>query len=111
MWMSEYEIRKSYESAKFKKAQIKILAQLNETDEYEICRILGIGAQKIRYKKPNGKQIHKIWSKQDDERVIAMYNDGCPVKEIAAEIGRTLHAVTKRIMMMRSMGLIGKRRE
>lgn len=109
MWMSEYEIRKSYESAKFKKAQIKILAQLNETDECEIGRILGITVKKIRYVKPKGKPFYPMWDEQEDERVIAMYNDGYSNKEIAVEIGRTPCAVSKRIVMMRSKGLIEKR--
>lgn len=109
MWMSEYEIRKSYESAKFKKAQIKILAQLNETDECEIGRIVGVSVKKIRYIKPNGKPLYPVWNEQEDKRVMEMYNEGYAVKEIAVEIGRTPNAVSKRIVMMRSKGLIDKR--
>ena len=112
MWMSEYEIRKSYETAKRKKAQIKILAQLNDTDDCEICRIIGIGTRKIKYrKKTNGKRLYPLWSEAEDRRVIEMYRSGENVKDIALVIGRTPNAVSKRIVMMRSIGLIGKKGE
>lgn len=112
MWMSEYEIRQSYETAKRKKAQIKILAQLNGTDECEICRIIGIGTKKMKYrKKTNGKRLYPIWSEAEDSRVIDLYRSGASLKDIALVIGRTPNAVSKRIVMMRSMGLIGKKGE
>lgn len=112
MWMSEYEIRSLYETAKRKKAQIKILAQLNDTDECEICRIIGIGTQKMKYrKKTNGNHLHKMWSEAEDNLVIDLYRRGANVKVIALVIGRTPNAVSKRIVMMRSMGLVGKKGE
>lgn len=112
MWMSEYEIRQSYETAKRKKAQIKILAQLNETDECEICRIIGIGTKKMKYrKKTNGKSLYPLWSEAEENRVIELYRSGANVKDIALVIGRTPNAVYKHIVMMRSMGLFEKKGE
>lgn len=112
MWMSEYEIRQSYVTAKRKKAQIKILAQLNETDECEICRIIGIGTRRPKYrKKTNGKRLYPLWSEAEDNRVIELYRSGTSVNGIAIVIGRTPNAVSKRIVMMRSMGLVGKKGE
>ncbi|MGM9684192.1 MAG: hypothetical protein ACI3XQ_11410 [Eubacteriales bacterium] len=108
--MSEYEIRQSYDTAKSKKQQIKILAQLNDTDECEICRIIGIGTRTPKYrKKSNGDRLYPMWSQEEDTRVIELYRGGTNVKDIAYEIGRTPNAVSKRVVMMRNMGLVGKK--
>lgn len=55
--MTEYEICYSYRSARYKKQQIQILAELNSTDSLEIIRILVCNGEELPESTVN--KLHK----------------------------------------------------
>ena len=59
MMMSDEEIRTSYRDARFKKTQIKILAELNDCPESSILAILHAGESDIDPEAAYGIQLYK----------------------------------------------------
>lgn len=98
MEMTEYEIRKSYEEAKHKKEQIKILAQLNDSTEQEIKRILEGGSSEEKviktYHHPNDATKQKIV-----EEYLA---GGITMEELAEKYGVCKSSVQKYVNLYKN---------
>lgn len=84
MEMTDKEIRKNYQEAKYPKRQIKILAQLNACSKGRIERIL-FGQEITRTKSTSGAGREPILI--DVDEATKMYNDGIPLTKIAKHFG------------------------
>ncbi|MHC1696422.1 MAG: helix-turn-helix domain-containing protein [Eubacteriales bacterium] len=83
--MTEDEIRTSYRDAKKPKAQIKILAELNNTSEEAIQQII----TGVKPTSPERKKYNRI----DDYEALDMHRQGATEKQIADYFGVTKEAV------------------
>ncbi len=70
----EIEIRMRYREAKDKRAQVDILCQMFETEEEEICRIVGIRSRKEDLERKR-------------EETLRFAKKGVPQREIARRLG------------------------
>lgn len=97
--MTDEEIQIMYRDAKNKDEQIKILSQLTLKPMWKIRQILG-----IKYKKPpkkNSASIYNLWTKEEDELLMLMYNQHKPRKEIYSALKRSKGSVDGRITTLK----------
>lgn len=117
-YMTDGEIVTFFRQAADPKAEIRILAELNNCCTDEIIAILhsrGIKTPRVRRYDPGGEGGRaktspgkfKIgrWSAQDTQTVIDMYRDGCSIEEIARKVRRTENAVMSRLRDLRKNGV------
>lgn len=56
-------------------------------------------------------RINLHWTKLDDNKLVALFNDGCPLSEIAITLSRTLISVQSRLAKLRANGADIKHRQ
>lgn len=122
--MSDGEIVTSYRQALDRKAQIRILAELNDCSTDEIIAILhnrGIEAPKVKRYDPSEVKEAKVparrnkpnknrfrtgkWAEDESQTAVNMYEDGYSVEDIARNLRRTSEAVRARIGYLRKNGV------
>lgn len=107
MQMTDDEIRRNYNEAKNQKAQIGILADLNDCSKEKIKQILGLD-KKPEVKKENPDVIQKLYdkldfldeeikryekAKQDCEKLIAVFEEDYQKVIIAIQVIANLDKV------------------
>ncbi len=110
-WMSTAQMSWMYNTAKDRRRQIKILAELNETTEEIICRILGIELPKKRRGNiglvtDRGSRA----SKQQIKEMCRLYYEGESYHSIAEAFGMSYHAVYNNIQRYAYSGYGDKKR-
>lgn len=60
-------------------------------------------AKPVRYGKA-GNPHHKAWTEAEDERVVALWNEGRSAKQIAKAIGRSYGSIVQRIVVLKEGG-------
>lgn len=121
--MSDGEIATYYRQALDRKAQIRILAELNDCSTDEIIAILhnrGIEAPKVKSYDPSEVKGYNVagrrakadakryrtgrWTEEESQTIVRLYEDGYTVDEIARKVRRTENAIKARIWYLRQNG-------
>ena len=96
MTMTESEICLSYQQAKSKKRQIRVLAELNATTQTEIRKILEKNNYSTRKSKvKRAMSDSKIYDSTLCERYVNLADAGLDTKQIASKLGMTEDAVRR----------------
>ena len=102
-WMRDEQIVTSWRDSADRKAQIKILAELNAVPRSVIEDILIEHGCEIGKKKKTAvkRDAKKPWAESDDLRLTEMHKNGVPYEEMAETLSRTVGAVKYRIFELK----------
>lgn len=118
--MRDDEIASSYRLAKNPAAQVKVLAELNDTTPEEIKRILAkrkVCAPPVKKaSKKTGKKARHYWTEEELNRAEEMIRQGYSYRQIGEELGMNENAtratVWKRMQMKKAEeGKYGKQKQ
>ena len=100
--MRDDQIVAQWRDAKDRRAQVRILAELNDVPKSIIEDILASnGCEIVKKKRSKDSGEGKIWTAEDDARVLVLLGEGKSHEEIADELDRTFMAVRARVTLLK----------
>jgi hypothetical protein len=102
-WIAEDKIVTIYKQAKNRRAQVSILAQLNDVPRSVIVNILskyGIEPPPRKWGIERTEKAMGKWTLEEDQYITEGYREGMSNAEMAREIGRTNLAVKARLSVI-----------
>jgi hypothetical protein len=113
-WIAEDKIVTIYKLAKNRRAQISILAQLNDVPRSVILGVLskyGIDPAPPKWKVERTEKAMGKWSEEEDLYITEEYRKGTSREQMARTLGRTLLAVKARLSVLGVCKGRGRRRK
>lgn len=77
---------------------------LNEGLSSNIITVAPDKAPSKIVEKKGGKRYNKTWDKEEDDKIVELWNKGYPPEKIAIKVHRTVSAITSRLGRLRNWG-------